>query len=103
MARNNRVDVSTANEDPVRITNEDSKGSNEQRGYIRYIGLSQVRKITKDDLSGVGFSGNDLVDLSWSQSNNWLVARSDIPDGVYERAIVPDAELIMVDPKDDGA
>jgi hypothetical protein len=66
------------------------------QGYVRYIGASQTRSMSKQDLEEAGLSGNDLVDLVWSRENNWTIARADIPDAVYERAIVPDLELVYV-------
>ena len=77
-------------------TNE-SQESRENRGYVKYIGLSHVRRISQEDLSEAGFSGTNLVDLVWSQANDFTVSRSDIPDAVYDRAIGPDMELVLVD------
>lgn len=76
-------------------TNE-SQESVEQKGFVRYIGTSHARQIAQEDLASIGFSGKNLVDLYWSRENNWTIQRSAIPDDVYERAIVPDTELVLV-------
>jgi len=75
----------------------ESAESKQHRGYVRYVGISHVRQITQEDLQKAGFSGASLVDLVWERSNSFTVPRSNIPDDVYERAIVPDMELVLVD------
>lgn len=83
-------------DDESPATNE-SQESVEQKGYVKYIGLSHARLMTQEDLLQAGFSGKSLVDLVWNKANSFTVARADIPDDVYERAIVPDMELVLVD------
>lgn len=68
----------------------------ESQEFVRYIGPSHIRSMTQEDLHLAGFSGTDLVDLRWDQSNNWTVPREKIPDEVYEQAIKPDLELVLV-------
>jgi hypothetical protein len=77
----------------------ESRESQENRGYVKYIGLSHRRQMSQEDLQQAGFSGTDLVDLVWERANSFTVPRADIPDGVYERAVAPDLELILVDEK----
>lgn len=82
-----------AEQEEAPATNE-SQESVAQKGYVQYIGTSHVRQITEGELSDVGLKGKDLT---WDKANNWTIARSDISDDVYERAIVPDMELVLVD------
>jgi hypothetical protein len=88
---------SRADEHPE--SDKDQTKIDESKGYVRYIGLSQVRSISQEDLDRAGINRKNLVDLSWDRSNNWTLLRAAIPDEVYERAIVPDLELILVDGK----
>jgi hypothetical protein len=76
-------------------TNE-SKESQEQKGFVRYIGTAHVRSISQEDLHAVG-----LVDLVWNRANQWTIPRADIPDEVYERAVQSDVELILVNSRGD--
>lgn len=86
---------------------QDAPKSNESaeakanRGYVRYVNTANERHIRPQDLAEIGFSKkDDLVLLSWTAENQWCVPRADIPDEVYERAIVPDNDFILVEPED---
>ena len=81
-------------------TNE-SKESQEQKGFVRYIGTAHVRSISQEDLHAVGLAGTNLVDLVWNRANQWTIPRADIPDEVYERAVQSDVELILVNSRGD--
>lgn len=79
---------------------EESQESRENRGYVRYVNTATERHIRPEDLWAVGFSKDrDLRLLSWTKDNHWTLPRADIPDDVYERAIVPDTDFVLVDPE----
>lgn len=73
---------------------QESQESRENRGYVRYIGTSDVRQITDEDFADIGIKQKSLV---WSKANNWLVPRAEISDAAYETAIMPDLELVLMD------
>lgn len=72
----------------------ESQESKENRGFVRYIGASDTRIISREDFEGVGINHETLV---WDKNNQWTVRRSDVSDEAYERAIQPDMELVLVD------
>lgn len=80
---------------------KESQESRENRGYVRYVNTATERHINPEDLWGIGFSRDlDLQPMSWTAENNWCVARADIPDDVYARAIAPDNDFVLVESKD---
>lgn len=79
----------------------ESVESRQHRGYVRYVNTANERHIMPGDLWNIGFSReDDLPTLSWTADNQWCVPRADIPDEVYERAIAPDRDFILVEPSD---
>lgn len=71
----------------------ESQESKENRGFVRYIGTSDVRRISREDFDGVGIEHDTLV---WDKGNQWTVKRVDISDEAYERAIAMDREFVLV-------
>lgn len=72
------------------------------RGYVQYVGASGRRGITLADMESVGVTGQKS-DLWWTRENGWKVPRADISDEVYERALKPDPEMILVNGEGDEA
>lgn len=87
-------------EEEETVSNESSE-SRENRGFVRYVNTATERHINPEDLWGIGFSRDrDLKSFSWIKSNNWCIPRADIPDDVYDRAIAPDNDFVLVEPRD---
>lgn len=74
---------------------QESQESRENRGYVRYIGHSGTRQITRDDFATVGIE-HDTV--TWNRENQYTVPRADISDEAYFRGIQHDREFVLVSP-----
>ena len=92
-AENRRAAEAAAAED----TSNESEESKAHRGYVRYVNTATIRRITPEDLAEVGIPVGDQKVLEWSAVNQWTVPRADITDAVYERAIEPDKDFILVE------
>lgn len=87
-------------QDEEKASNE-SVESRQHRGYVRYVSTATERHIRPQDLWEIGFSRDaDLPWLAWVPDNQWCVKRDAIPDDVYERAIAPDPDFVLVEPND---
>jgi hypothetical protein len=95
-----RAEARRAEEADETDSNESAE-SREHRGFVRYINTANARIIRPQDLWEIGFSRDaDLPLLVWDADTQWCVKRSDIPDDVYDRAIAPDNDFILVEPED---
>jgi hypothetical protein len=88
-------------EEADEVESDESVESREHRGFVRYVNTANERIIRPEDLWDIGFSRDaELVRLSWNQGNQWCIPRADIPDDVYERAVEPDNDFVLVEPED---
>jgi hypothetical protein len=62
--------------------------------YVKYVGLSHVRAVLKEEWLKVGV--NDQKAIIWNQANGWMVPLSDITDNAWPY-IDADPELIVVE------
>jgi hypothetical protein len=62
--------------------------------YVKYIGLSHVRSISRDDWRKAGV--NNQESLVWDRANGWTVPLSRITDEAWP-FIDADSELLVVD------
>ena len=62
--------------------------------YVKYVGLSDNRGITREDFAQFGI---DHDSIWWHAGNRWQVPLDKISDAAYQVAIERDPELILVE------
>jgi hypothetical protein len=67
--------------------------------FIKYVGTSHVRKITRDEWSKIPDNPVDQGTLVWNAANGWTIPRSKITDEAWPY-IMADGEFIVIGEND---